>query len=81
MTMLLFISPIFYSIDRLPELWQALLMLNPLSFIVEAMRGAMFYQQSPSLGGLAAYWLVSLALLVIGKGVFMRLKPAYADVI
>jgi lipopolysaccharide transport system permease protein len=40
---LLFLTPIFYSIDAAPPMLQNLLMLNPLTFIVEQFRLVLFY--------------------------------------
>ena len=58
---LLFLTPIFYSIEAAPPLLQKLLMLNPLTFIVEQFRLILFYGQAPALKGLVIYFfLVSL---------------------
>jgi lipopolysaccharide transport system permease protein len=56
---LLFMTPIFYSIEAAPPLLQNLLKLNPLTFIVEQFRLILFYGQMPALTGLAMYFVLA----------------------
>jgi len=80
-TVLLFISPVFYSIDRLPENFQKLIYLNPISFIVDQMRRISIYGEMPDWTGLALYSLISLAMAWLGLIVFQRLRQGFADVL
>lgn len=80
-TILLFISPVFYPIDRLPPIWQKLIYLNPISFIVDQMRKVAIYGESPDWAGLAVYTLIALAVAWLGLAIFQRLRPGFADVL
>jgi len=80
-TLLLFLSPVFYSTSVFPEKYQALLFFNPLSFVVEASRAVLIYGKLPSFVGLAVYFFVALAVAFVGNYFFRRVKPGFADVL
>jgi lipopolysaccharide transport system permease protein len=76
---LLFLTPIFYSVDAAPPLLQNALMLNPLTYIVEQMRLVLFVGVSPSLLGLLIYFLLAAAFSLVALFVFRRLRDSFAD--
>jgi lipopolysaccharide transport system permease protein len=78
---LLFLTPIFYSIEAAPSLLQKMLMLNPLTFVVEQFRLVIFYGQMPALKGLAVYFLLASVFAWIAYVVFRRLRPSFADMV
>ena len=78
---LLFLTPIFYSIEAAPPLLQNLLMLNPLTFIVEQFRLVLFYGQMPAFKGLAVYFALSSAFAWASYVLFKRLRPNFADMV
>ena len=78
---LLFLTPIFYSIEAAPPLLQNLLMLNPLTFIVEQFRLVLFYGQMPALKGLAVYFGLASAFAWASYVLFKRLRPSFADMV
>jgi lipopolysaccharide transport system permease protein len=79
--MLLFLTPIFYSIEAAPPLLQNLLMLNPLTFIVEQFRLVLFYGQVPEIKGLFAYFVLASVFAWLSLALFRRLRPAFADLV
>jgi lipopolysaccharide transport system permease protein len=80
-TLLLFLSPVFFSIRVLPEGLQTLILLNPISFVVDASRAVLVYGQHPDLVGLGVYSLVALVILLTGYTVFNKLRLGFADVL
>lgn len=78
---LLFLTPIFYSIEAAPPMLQNLLMLNPLTFVVEQFRLVLFYGQMPALKGLAVYFGLASVFAWISYVLFKRLRPAFADMV
>jgi lipopolysaccharide transport system permease protein len=78
---LLFLTPIFYSIEAAPSLLQNLLMLNPLTFVVEQLRLVLFYGQMPALKGLAVYFVLASFFAWISLVLFRRLRPSFADTV
>lgn len=78
---LLFLTPIFYSIEAAPPLLQKLLMLNPLTFIIEQFRLVLFVGQMPALKGLVVYFVLSSLFAWISLVLFRRLRPNFADMV
>lgn len=80
-TVLLFMSPVFYPVSRLPENLWPVFMLNPLTFIIEQSRVVVFSNSAPDFFGLALYWVVAIGALVIGFMSFQRMRRGFADVL
>jgi lipopolysaccharide transport system permease protein len=80
-TFLLFLSPVFYSTSILPESFQVLIFLNPLSYVVEASRDVLIYGNLPSFGGLAIYSVVAITVAYLGNYFFRKVSPGFADVL
>ena len=78
---LLFLTPIFYSIEAAPPLLQKLLMINPLTFVVEQFRLVLFYGQMPALKGLAVYFALAFIFAWVSLVLFRRLRPTFADMV
>jgi len=78
---LLFLTPIFYSIEAAPPMLQKFLMLNPLTFVVEQFRLVLFYGQMPAMKGLAIYFVLASLFAWISLVVFRRLRPTFADMV
>lgn len=78
---LLFLTPIFYSIEAAPPLLQNLLLLNPLTFIVEQFRLILFFGQMPAMKGLAVYFALSTLFAWVSLVLFRRLRPSFADMV
>lgn len=78
---LLFLTPIFYSMDAVPKWLQSVLALNPLTFIVGQFRQVLFYGKGPDLQGLLLYALMA-SLFAWGALIFFRrLRPSFADLV
>lgn len=80
-TLLLFVSPVFYSISILPVWLQHLIMFNPISIPVEAIRALLLYGVVPDLLPVVIYGFSSLLVLAVGWWVFHKARPGFADVI
>jgi lipopolysaccharide transport system permease protein len=76
---LLFLTPIFYSIDAVPPVLQPALMLNPLTFVVEQLRLVLYFGQVPVWRGLLVYFALSCVFAWAALLVFRRLRPKFAD--
>ena len=80
--LLLFLSPLFYPLERVPDELRAVMMVaNPLAFPLEATRNALFFGEWPSIAGTLAYLGLGWLFAVAGYSLFMRLRPGFADVI
>lgn len=78
---IMFMSPIFYAASQVPEAFRPIFYANPLTFLLEGMRGLLFFDQTFSLQAYLVYCLVALAVFLFGYAFFQRLRPGFADVI
>lgn len=80
-TVLLFMSPVFFPVERLPEQYQPFFLLNPLTFIIEQARDVLIWHKLPDFAGLSVYMLCALAVLVVGFAWFQKTRKGFADVL
>jgi len=78
---LLFVSPVFYERSMLSEALQPWLYLNPITWIIEQMRGALLYGELPDLVGYIIYTVMAFLVAWLGNACFQRLRPGFADVV
>jgi len=81
MTILMFLTPIFYPVSVLPESFQLWVYLNPLTWVVEQARNVLIFGIPPSLTGWTQSMLVALGLAWFGFWLFQRLRKGFADVL
>ncbi len=81
LTMLMFLSPIFYPASALPSPYNTLLFLNPLTIVVEQARDVMFWGILPNTKTMIIYWLGSLIFCWLGYLWFQKTRKAFADVL
>ncbi|WP_205245726.1 ABC transporter permease [Devosia naphthalenivorans] len=80
-TVLLFMSPVFYPVSRLPERLWPVFMLNPLTFIIEQSRRVVFTAALPDFAGLALYSIIAIAVAFAGFAAFQGMRRSFADVL
>lgn len=80
-SILMFLSPIFYPLARVPEKWQSLYLCNPLALLITQLRDVVFMHQWPSLGAMAGLYLAAGLLLASGYWLFQKLRGGFADVL
>lgn len=77
-TILLFTAPICYPIGMVPEQFHWLLRINPLTLPVEISRELLF-ENKVDFSGFSTYLALSLAIFIVGRLLFERLRPGFAD--
>ena len=77
----MFASPVTYPSSLVPERWQVLYGLNPMTGVIEGFRWALLGTRTPPgpMTGVSA--CVALALLVSGAYYFRRMEKTFADVV
>lgn len=80
-SVLMFLSPVFYSIDALPSRFQFWMMLNPLSFIIEQARVVLIQGHMPNWDLLGIYTLGALIFMWFGYAWFQKTRKGFADVL
>jgi lipopolysaccharide transport system permease protein len=78
---LLFISPVFYSVDAAPPAIRTGMIINPLTFIIEQMRCVLYLGKAPDIIGLLIYFVVASLASACALFIFRRLRPSFADYI
>ncbi len=79
--MWMFASPVIYPPTLVPARWRWLLVLNPMTGIIDGFRAAIFRQKSLGWGELAAAAGIALALLLYSAFAFRRMEKSFADLI
>lgn len=78
---LMFMSPIFYSVETVPEPFKTIIQLNPLTSIVTNFRMIVLWGEVPNWGELWIWLMGTSLLMLLGYSWFMKAKKAFADVI
>ena len=81
LTMMLFLSPIFYPASALPESVRDYLFLNPLTFIIEQTRAIILTGSLPNWVGLTVYYLIAVFIAWTGLLWFEKTRKGFADVL
>jgi ABC-type polysaccharide/polyol phosphate export permease len=79
LTMWFYLTPIIYPIDIVPERYQLLFDLNPLSLFINAYRRVLLHGESPDFEKMFLGLGISLATLLIGYYLFKKMEPGFAD--
>lgn len=78
---LTFLSPVFYPVTALPKKFQSLIMMNPLSFIIEQAREVLIWGRTPDWLGLLCYTLIAALVAWTGYTWFQKTRKGFADVL
>jgi lipopolysaccharide transport system permease protein len=78
---LVFVTPIFYPLEAVPEGLRPVLALNPLHPVVDDLRRVVLWGRLPDWPRLALSFAVGGAATMLGHAWFMRTRRAFADVI
>ena len=76
----MFATPIVYPASLVPDKWRGLLMLNPMTGIVEAYRAALFGSRM-DWQALGVSALITLVVLVYSAFAFKRMERSFADIV
>lgn len=72
-----YLTPVFYSIEILPEKLQYLMHFNPLYQFINATRTIVLYEQMPSLTSLGICAAFGVGMLIIGTFVFRKKQDKF----
>jgi lipopolysaccharide transport system permease protein len=80
-SMLLFLSPVFYPISILPPPLDSLVLLNPLTLIIEESRKVLLFGEMPNWIALGFYSVIAALIAWLGFWWFQKTRKGFADVI
>ena len=75
----MYLTPVIYSENYVPERYRALYNLNPMTPIIVAYRKILYYKEVPELSNLLMAGLVGIAGVVIGSVVFKKLQKGFVE--
>jgi lipopolysaccharide transport system permease protein len=80
-TVLMFLSPIFYPVSALPEQYRQLLMINPLTPVIEQARDVLYWGGVPNMTALSVSLLAAFIVMWLGFAWFQKTRKGFADVL
>jgi lipopolysaccharide transport system permease protein len=78
---MLFLTPVFYSLEIVPAAYREWFLANPLTYPVEQFRRVLISGVAPSWTGLVCYFAVACAFAFASRLLFRRLRPIFADIV
>ena len=75
------LSGVMFAVDQIPEKWQWILSLNPMTTVISGWRWAVLDASAPHPGQVAVGVAVAGVLFVVGLAVFRSSEPRFADTI
>lgn len=75
----MYMTPVLYSIDMIPEELRPIFMLNPMTPIIIAYRDILYYKQVPELDTLIQAVILGIIVLILGIITFGKLKRNFAE--
>ncbi|EMO0471171.1 ABC transporter permease [Pluralibacter gergoviae] len=80
-TVLMFLSPVFYPLSALPISFQKIVMLNPLAYMIEEARKVVYWGTEPNWTMLMINTCIGMIVCILGYMFFQKTKKGFADVL
>jgi lipopolysaccharide transport system permease protein len=80
-TILLFLCPIVYPLEVIPEVYQKYILMNPLTIIVEQARAILVFGKAPDFMSLFLYGVAAVIFCQLSYLWFSKTKRGFADVL
>lgn len=78
-TVLQFLTPVFYPMSVIPEWARPIAYLNPLSVLMDAFHDVLYRNQMPNAPALLALLVLTCVVLCVATAMFNRYKPTFAE--
>lgn len=75
----MYLTPIMYSTDMVPEKLLKIFNLNPMTPVVIAYRDILYYKQIPRIGTLLHASILGIVIMICGTIIFSRLQRYFAE--
>jgi len=77
----LYLSGVVYAMSALPQKWQWVLALNPMTAVINGFQWGVIGAPAPNLGKTAVSVAAALVIFIVGLEFFRRSEPRFADTI
>lgn len=81
LSVLMFLSPLFYPLSALPPAYQRLMQINPLASSIEAVRDVLIWSRAPTVSTYALQLCIAALVCWAGFAFFQRTRRGFADVV
>jgi lipopolysaccharide transport system permease protein len=75
----MYLSPVFYPLEVVPERWRSLFLLNPMATLIDSYRRVLIFGQAPDWTFLGITTVLSVLTLALGYWYFKRAEATFAD--
>jgi lipopolysaccharide transport system permease protein len=75
----MYLSPVFYPLEVVPERWRPLFLLNPMATLIDSYRRVLIFGQAPDWTFLGITTVLSVLTLALGYRYFKRAEATFAD--
>jgi ABC-type polysaccharide/polyol phosphate export permease len=79
LTVLQFLTPVFYPMSVIPEWIRPVVYLNPLSILMDAFHDVLYRNQMPNAPALLVLFVLTCVVLCLATAMFNRYKPTFAE--
>lgn len=79
MMALMYMTPIMYSIDMVPEKLRIIFLINPMASIIEAYHQILYFKTAPQVSTLTSAAIWGLGSLVVGIFVFEKMQRTFVE--
>jgi lipopolysaccharide transport system permease protein len=80
-TMIMFLTPLFYPVDRVPESLRFVMQVSPIAYTVEAARTVVMWGEQPNWSAWGLHLLAALLVMILGFAWFKLTRRGFADVL
>lgn len=80
-TIMMFLSPVFFSIASVPENFRPFMNANPLTFIIEQGRGVLIWGHLPDWPKFALFMVAGMVVAWLGFAWFQKTRKGFSDVL
>ncbi len=77
--LLMYATPVVYSVETIPENFRWILKWNPMTYIIEGYRNILYNQTMPNMKMIGIIFLIGLAVSFIGYFIFQKLQKRFAE--
>ena len=77
--LLMYATPVVYSIETIPENYRFILKFNPMTYIIEGYRDILYYQKMPDIKMLGILFVIGIVGSIVGYFIFQKLQKRFAE--
>jgi lipopolysaccharide transport system permease protein len=79
--MLLYLTPIFYQVQSIPEPWQKIVLASPVAALIISYHDILFFGRFPALSAVAYVFAVGIGLCVAGYAFFSHYRESFGELL